>query len=78
MGRLEALSSLIKLYTRSKKRGDVHKVLNVFVQHGASDDILIDSHPHIGSNKLPKIVEHITSLMTEEAKKAGMDALPAR
>jgi uncharacterized FAD-dependent dehydrogenase len=48
-----------KLYTRSTKRGDVKKILNVLVQHGASDDILIDTHPHIGSNRLPKIVSAI-------------------
>lgn len=48
-----------KLYTRSTKRGDIKKILNVFVQHGASQDILIDAHPHIGSNKLPKIVQAV-------------------
>lgn len=48
-----------KLYTRSTKRGNVKKILSVLVQHGASKDILIDSHPHIGSNKLPKIVQQI-------------------
>lgn len=45
-----------KLYTRSTKRGDVNKTLNILVQHGADPDILIDSHPHIGSNLLPKVV----------------------
>lgn len=48
-----------KLYTRSHKRGDVHKILRIFVQHGASADILIDAHPHIGTNKLPKIIQNI-------------------
>lgn len=48
-----------KLYTRSNKRGDIKKVLNILVQHGAVEDILIDAHPHIGSNKLPKIVANI-------------------
>lgn len=48
-----------KLYTRSTKRGDVRKILNVFVNHGADPDILIDAHPHIGSNKLPKIIKKI-------------------
>ncbi|HZW39028.1 MAG TPA: FAD-binding protein [Ignavibacteriaceae bacterium] len=48
-----------KLYTRSTKRGDVKKILNVFVQHGADKDIMIDAHPHIGSNKLPKVVKDI-------------------
>jgi uncharacterized FAD-dependent dehydrogenase len=46
-----------KLYTRSTKRGDVKKILQVFVQHGATEDILIETHPHIGSNKLPQIVK---------------------
>ncbi len=46
-----------KLYTRSKKKGDVRKVLEWFVQFGASEDILIDAHPHIGTNKLPKIIQ---------------------
>ena len=46
-----------KLYTRSKKRGAVHTVLSWFVHFGADEDILIDTHPHIGTNKLPKIIE---------------------
>jgi len=45
-----------KLYTRSVKRGNVDKILQVLVDHGAKRDILIDAHPHIGSNKLPQIV----------------------
>ncbi|MBT8379656.1 MAG: FAD-binding protein [Ignavibacteria bacterium] len=48
-----------KLYTRAAKRGNVKKVLQLFAQHGAENDILIDAHPHIGSNKLPKIVSSI-------------------
>ncbi|HMN88431.1 MAG TPA: FAD-dependent monooxygenase [Saprospiraceae bacterium] len=48
-----------KLYTRSHKRGDIDKVLKLLVEHGASKDILIDAHPHIGSNKLPNIVANI-------------------
>lgn len=48
-----------KLYTRSKKRGSVERILGIFVQHGASDDILIDAHPHIGSDRLPKIIENM-------------------
>lgn len=48
-----------KLYTRSKKRGSIEKVLRVFVEHGAPDQILIDAHPHIGTNKLPAIVSAI-------------------
>jgi uncharacterized FAD-dependent dehydrogenase len=45
-----------KLYTRSKKRGDIRKILSVLVAHGARNDILFDAHPHIGTNKLPLIV----------------------
>ncbi len=48
-----------KLYTRSKKRGDVNKILDVLVQHGAVSEIRINSHPHIGTNKLPKIIQAI-------------------
>lgn len=48
-----------KLYTRSTKRGDVNRILSLLVQHGAQQEILIDAHPHIGSNKLPKIVASI-------------------
>lgn len=48
-----------KLFTRSKKRGDVRKILEVFHSHGAQDDILIDAHPHIGTNVLPGVVTHI-------------------
>ena len=46
-----------KLYTRSKKRGNIDKILNVFCQHGASPAILADAHPHIGTDKLPKVIE---------------------
>ncbi|MGD8778567.1 MAG: NAD(P)/FAD-dependent oxidoreductase [Ignavibacteria bacterium] len=48
-----------KLYTRSVKRGNVKRILDLFVQHGAHEEILIDAHPHIGSNKLPKVVQAI-------------------
>ena len=48
-----------KLYTRATKRGDVKKILRIFVQHGAAEDILVDTHPHLGSNKLPEIVSEI-------------------
>ncbi|NMB80766.1 MAG: FAD-binding protein [Ignavibacteria bacterium] len=48
-----------KLYTRSTKRGDVNRILSLLVQHGAQQEILIDAHPHIGSNKLPKVVASI-------------------
>ena len=46
-----------KLYTRSKKRGNIEKILNVFCQHGASTAILADAHPHIGTDRLPKVIE---------------------
>ena len=48
-----------KLYTRSKKRGNVNKILNVFCQHGASISILADAHPHIGTDKLPRVIENM-------------------
>ena len=48
-----------KLYTRSKKRGDVNKILDVLVMHGATPEIRIEAHPHIGTNKLPKIIQNI-------------------
>ena len=48
-----------KLYTRSKKRGDVNKILDVLVQHGATEEIRVNAHPHIGTNKLPKIIQAI-------------------
>ena len=48
-----------KLYTRSKKRGNVEKILNVFCQHGASPSILADAHPHIGTDKLPRVIENM-------------------
>ena len=48
-----------KLYTRSKKRGNTEKILNVFCQHGASSAILADAHPHIGTDKLPRVIENM-------------------
>lgn len=48
-----------KLYTRSNKRGDIREVLHQLVRFGASEDILVDAHPHIGSDRLPQIVENI-------------------
>ncbi len=48
-----------KLYTRSKKRGDVNKILDILVQHGATPEIRVNAHPHIGTNKLPKIIQAI-------------------
>lgn len=46
-----------KLYTRSKKRGSIDRILGVFHQHGASEDILVDAHPHIGTDKLPSVIK---------------------
>lgn len=48
-----------KLYTRSKKRGDIRRIMEIFVAHGATEEILVDAHPHIGTNKLPKIVAEL-------------------
>jgi uncharacterized FAD-dependent dehydrogenase len=54
-----------KLYTRSLKRGDVRRVFESLVYHGATEQILVDAHPHIGTNKLPKIVQHIRETIIE-------------
>lgn len=56
-----------KLYTRSKKRGNIEKILRVFCQHGASTDILCDAHPHIGTDRLPRIIE----AMREQIRRSG-------
>jgi uncharacterized protein len=60
-----------KLYTRSKKRGDVRRILEILVAHGAKEDILFDAHPHIGTNKLPKIVADLR----ESIRRAGGEVL---
>lgn len=54
-----------KLYTRSKKRGNVDKILNVFCQHGASTSILVDAHPHIGTDKLPRVIENMRNTILQ-------------
>ncbi|KAA6324266.1 hypothetical protein EZS27_026382, partial [termite gut metagenome] len=54
-----------KLYTRSKKRGNADKILNVFCQHGASTAILTEAHPHIGTDKLPQIIENMRHTIIE-------------
>ena len=54
-----------KLYTRSKKRGNVNKILNVFCQHGANTSILADAHPHIGTDKLPRVIENMRNTIIE-------------
>jgi len=60
-----------KLYTRSKKRGDIKRILEIMVAHGAKEDILFDAHPHIGTNKLPKLVAELR----ESIRQAGGEVL---
>ena len=62
-----------KLYTRSNKRGDINKVLEIFVQHGAADDILVDARPHIGTNKLPQIITAIRETLLEAGAEVRFD-----
>lgn len=54
-----------KLYTRSKKRGNTDKIMHVFCQHGASTAILADAHPHIGTDKLPRVIENMRNTILE-------------
>ena len=54
-----------KLYTRSKKRGSVDKILNVFCQHGVNTNILADAHPHIGTDKLPRVIENMRNTILQ-------------
>ena len=54
-----------KLYTRSKKRGSVDKILNVICQHGANTNILADAHPHIGTDKLPRVIENMRNTILQ-------------
>ena len=54
-----------KLYTRSKKRGDIRRIMEIFVAHGATEEILVDAHPHIGTNKLPVIVSKLRESVLE-------------
>lgn len=63
-----------KLYTRSNKRGDINKVLQIFVQHGADEDILIDARPHIGTNKLPHIITAIRETIQNSGGKVLFDS----
>ena len=71
-----------KLYTRSKKRGNSEKILHVFVQHGASPAILSDAHPHIGTDKLPRVIENMRHTILrcggEVCFQTRMDALVLR
>jgi uncharacterized FAD-dependent dehydrogenase len=62
-----------KLYTRSNKRGDVQQVLSIFVEHGATEDILVDARPHIGTNKLPHIIESIRERIIEMGGEVHFD-----
>ncbi len=62
-----------KLYTRSKKRGDVDRILRLFVAFGASPDILVEAHPHIGTNKLPKIIKAMREKIIEFGGKVLFD-----
>ncbi|MNK00916.1 ribulose-1,5-biphosphate synthetase [compost metagenome] len=62
-----------KLYTRSKKRGDVDRILELFVAFGASDEILVEAHPHIGTNKLPKIIKSMREKIIEYGGKVLFD-----
>ena len=54
-----------KLYTRSDKRGNIQRVLRLLVEHGACSEILLDSHPHIGSNRLPQVIENMRVSIVE-------------
>jgi uncharacterized FAD-dependent dehydrogenase len=62
-----------KLYTRSKKRGDFKRILEIFVAHGADKEILIEAHPHIGTNKLPKIVAALRESIIEAGGEVHFD-----
>lgn len=64
-----------KLYTRSGKRGSIDRVLNIFVKHGASENILIESHPHIGTNKLPAVVSAISKSIIDSGGEIIFDSL---
>jgi len=63
-----------KLYTRSHKRGDIHKALSILVEHGANEDILVDSHPHIGSNKLPGVVQNLRETILHYGGEINFDS----
>jgi uncharacterized FAD-dependent dehydrogenase len=54
-----------KLYTRSKKRGDIRRIMEILVVHGATEEILVDAHPHIGTNKLPALVAKLRETILE-------------
>src|SRR5213083_820649 len=54
-----------KLYTRATKRGSIRDVLDVLVRHGASPDVLIDAHPHVGTNRLPQVVQALRATIVD-------------
>ncbi|GAB3995304.1 FAD-binding protein [Spirosoma daeguense] len=62
-----------KLYTRSTKRGDVRRILEILVAHGATDQILIDAHPHIGTNKLPNVVADLRNSILKAGGEVRFD-----
>lgn len=62
-----------KLYTRSKKRGDIRRILEIFVAHGATENILVDAHPHIGTNKLPNIVSRLRESIIQAGGEVHFD-----
>jgi len=63
-----------KLYTRSKKRGDVDRILRLLIAHGANKDIAINAHPHIGTNKLPKLIQAIRETILKHGGQIIFDA----
>lgn len=63
-----------KLYTRSSKRGDIEHILKTFVFHGADDTILVDAHPHIGTNKLPKIISNMRETILQHGGEIHFDS----
>lgn len=65
-----------KLFTRSKKRGNTSEVLSLLVQHGADENILIDAHPHIGSDKLPGVMKSIRHTIIEKGVKCTFPHVP--
>lgn len=66
-----------KLYTRSKKRGDIRRILEILVAHGAKEDILYDAHPHIGTNKLPKLVSELRESIIQAGGEVHFDTAVA-
>lgn len=62
-----------KLYTRSKKRGDIRRIMEILVAHSATEEILVDAHPHIGTNKLPKLVADLRNSILEAGGEIHFD-----